>query len=156
MPRITVLVADPQTLFADALGIALQRCPRLEVLDERPESGADLIRAVERHRPKVVVTSYWLRDMEGPELVRAVHACAPGTKVIQLSWVYGPPQVLDALNAGAVAFLPKTITVDQLVESILRVQAGESLMSQEDIDRLLKAIDERSNAPRTWPPDPGR
>ncbi len=139
MSAITVLVADPQSLFADALGIALQRYPSLQVLDERPESGADLIRTVGRHHPEVVVTSYWLRDMEGPAVVRAVLARAPGTKVIQLSWVYSPPPVRRSLNAGAVGFLPKTITVEKLVEGILRAKAGESLIFADEVDTLLES-----------------
>ncbi len=140
---ITVVVADPQPLFAEALGIALQRCPSLDVVDQHPETAAELLRLVELQRPQVVVTSYWLRDMEGPEVVRGILMRAPDAKVIQLSWLYGPLPVRDSLNAGAVGFLPKSISVDTLVEGIVRAKAGESLIFGDEIDRLLADDHER-------------
>ncbi len=139
MAIITVLVADPQPLFADALGRALQHCPNLQVLEQRPGNAAELICTVEMHLPQVVVASYWLPDLEGPAVVRAILARSPATKAIQLSWLFAPPPVRDSLNAGAVGFMPKTITVDTLIEGILRAQAGEGLIFAEEIKRLLES-----------------
>lgn len=143
MRRIRVLIADAQLLLAEALAIAMQRCPDCLVLGEYPQSGVDAVRSAIDLRPDVAVLDYWLPDMESPAVTRAILARLPETKILNLSWFHGPSQVEAALSAGATGFLPKALHVSQLVEAVHRSYAGESPVFGEQLQALLGTITER-------------
>lgn len=135
---ITVLVADPHLLVADALGRALATFPDIDVLARHPINGVDALEAIHRERPDVALLDYWMPDFQAPSAVTAIHQRCPGQKVILLSWFHGPDQIRAALDAGATGFLPKSVTVDVVVEAIRRAQGGESPVF---LDELLRLID---------------
>lgn len=140
----TVLVADGQKLFAQAVGIALRTYPELEVLPEHPTTGTAALEVATREEPDMLLLDYWLPGMDGPACTRAVRERTPGAKVLLLSWLHGPQHVQEALAAGAVGFLPKSLTFDQLVEAIRRACAGEALVFGEQLARLVEDIERRA------------
>lgn len=141
---LTVLVADPQRMFAEALAVALRGYSELQVAEDHPGSGPELVRAVETHHPHVVVCEYWLEGMKAPATARAILARAPRTTVIAVSWLLGPPQVSDTLKAGVAGFLTKNEPVARLVEGIRRAQTGEWPVFREDLEQLVGRIDTRA------------
>jgi two-component system NarL family response regulator len=133
---VRVVVGDAQFLFADGLATCLEGAGGLEVCERRPTSGIDLLEVFERDEPGVVVVDYWLRDFEGPVTTRLLLSRRPDTKVIMLSWFHGPAHVRAALSAGAVGFLPKSVTYDRVVETVVCVHAGEYPILAERFDGL--------------------
>lgn len=125
MGRPRVLVADAQLLFADALSLALGRGRNLQVVKALPTSGKEAVAAIAADSPDVALLDYRLTGMEGPAVVRAVHAQAPATKVVHLSWFYGPDDVERSLAAGAAGFLPKNVRVSVIADAVRRVHHGE-------------------------------
>lgn len=143
MPPISVLVADGERLFAEALGDALRDQPDFAVVDEHPGLGEQAVAAVLHHRPDVVLFDYWMLGMDGPQATHAILAWAPGTRVLLLSWVHGPEQVQKGLNAGAVGFLPKSLPLEKVVEAVRRAGAGERLVFGEELAQLVDVIEQR-------------
>ncbi|MGI8425916.1 MAG: response regulator [Actinomycetota bacterium] len=143
MAKIRVLVADSQVLVSDALSIALGLYNDLEVLAEHPKGAQEAVDMASILRPDVAVFDFWLEGMDGPVVVSRILQDAPGQKIILLSWFYSPGHVRDALDAGAVAFLPKSVKVERLVEAIRRAQAGESPVFAEELSRLVQTVDKR-------------
>lgn len=144
MAPTRVLIADAQFLVADSLGTALEARAGLTVLDDRPREGIETLRAVTTYWPEFVLLDYWLPDMEGSAVIRELVARAPETKVLTLSWFHGPKQVQDALQAGAVGFLPKSLSVDRVAEAIARAQQGENPVFAEELAELVGTIANRA------------
>jgi DNA-binding NarL/FixJ family response regulator len=143
--RVKVLIADSQLLFAHALGIALSRCPELEILSDHPTCGSDVIRSTSAHRPRVVVLDHWIEGMDSTAVTSAILEVAPNTKVLHLSWFHGPQNIQAALQAGAAGFLPKGLTVEWVDDAIHRADAGENPVFEEELRRLVMRIEHRKN-----------
>lgn len=149
--RISVLVADSQRLFAEGVATALSNEPSLEVFEEYPVRGIDALAAVARLRPQVVFYDYWMVGVNGPAAARAIGASTPEAKVILLSSFHGQAHVREALDAGAVGFLPKGVRIDQLVEAAHQAAAGDPLVFGEELVRMVEAIEERADdAEERW------
>lgn len=121
MQMLSVLVADAQQLLADALRVSLALEPDIEVMDERPVTGLEAVEAIVRRRPDVCLLDYWMAGMEGPAATRMALKKAPRQKIVLLGWFHGPPEIKAARRAGAVAFLSKELTVEQVAGAVRRV-----------------------------------
>lgn len=142
-PLLSVLIADAQALFAQALGVALGAYDRLQVVGERPVCGPTAIAAVCRHRPDVVVYDYWMLGLDGPTAIREILAAAPGTKVLVTSWFHSSAHIRAALDAGAAGFLPKSLGLASVAEALRRVGAGEPLVFAEQLAGLVENLENR-------------
>lgn len=136
-----MLVGDSQPLFAEALAGVLAREHDLVVFDEYPASGRDAIDAAFRLEPDVALIDYWIPGLEGPAVTNAITREAPRVKVIMLSWFYGVREIRSSLEAGATGFLPKNVSVAQVVEAIRDAHAGSSLVYPEQIAKMMERLD---------------
>lgn len=144
MNATNVLIADAQSLFADALARALGAWEDLAVLDERPVTGLQAVKAAASLKPDVALVDYWLAEMDGPATAREILGLLPHTKVIHLSWFHGPDHVKASLSSGAVGFLPKSLLVPRVVEGIHRAVAGERPVFGDRLGRMVEAIESRA------------
>lgn len=145
-PPTVVMVADAQPLFAETLADALGRRPGLEVLGVRPGTGLSVVQEAVNYRPDVLVVDCWMPELSGPDITRLVHRWAPTTKLLLTSGIHGPDQVREALRAGATGYLPKGLTVDDVVEAIRRAHAGEPLVFANELARLLDDVSAKAVA----------
>lgn len=145
-PVLSVLIADTQPLFAEALGCALDDEEDLKVIAEFPDRGLAAVDAVRRHRPDVVVYDHWMLEIDGPTATRAIQCFAPATKVLVASWYHGTPHIQAALAAGAVGFLPKSLSVAQVADAVRRAGADEPLVFAEQLAGLVDGIEARYDA----------
>lgn len=139
---IDVVVAVGPGLLCEAIAVVLQQYPDVNVVQRGRMTGSELVEVVGPARPDVALLDYFMPDMHGPELTRAVLSAAPGTKVLLLSWCHSPDQVREALNAGAVGFLPKSLTVSDVVDAIRHAHDGKPLVFAAELARLLEDYDQ--------------
>lgn len=144
MGSITVLVADNQFLFADALARCLGTLPDLEVLPDRPQEATRALEVVEADKPDVALLDYWLAGMTGPALIRVLSSRVPRTRLVHVSWFHGAPHIQASLDAGAAAFLPKGVGVDQVAEVVRRVHAGQTRALAEKVGGLVQKVNRRA------------
>lgn len=147
--RIRVLVADAQCLFAEALGAGLRQYPDIEVVARYPTTGADAVEAVTRSGPQVALIDYWIPGMKGTVVAKAVREWAEqsgsGAKVLLLSWLHGRQHVQEALHAGAIGFLPKSLHLDQVADAVRQAHAGHPLVHGEELARLVDETERRAD-----------
>lgn len=141
---ISVLIADPQRLFAEALATALAGYDALAVCRARPRSPDHLLSVVEASKPHVVLADSQLVAAEGR--LAALRACAPQPKVVALSWLHQADDVEQLLLAGAVGYLPKDCDVDVVVEAIRQAHAGEWPVLCDRLQRLVRGREQRHAA----------
>jgi len=129
---IAILIADPQPLLGEALGIALGLEEDLRVLDLRPKTGQGAVEAVLKLRPDVALLDYWMEGMDGPAATRMILSKAPDQKIILLCWFHGAREIREGIRAGAAAVLTKDVEVPNLAEAIRQIDAGHALLGGED------------------------
>jgi len=123
--KITILVADSQLLFAQCLGATLGRVATdFWVLEEMPTSGPEVIVAAKTWTPDIILLDSWISGMDGAAVTRAILDGVPHCKVLLLSWFHSPDQIREVISAGAAGYLPKSVSLDQLVEAIRQVCEG--------------------------------
>lgn len=124
MDRLTVLVADSQLLFAQALARGLSREADLEVIDAYPQSGVDAAHVASIHQPSVALLDLWLKGITGPGVVQSIKSVSPATRAVVLGWFHAPVHIQQAFDAGAHGFVSKGLSTAGLVEAVRRVGAG--------------------------------
>lgn len=148
---VSVLVADGQRLFVDALILALALEPDLELVAAQPTTGEAAIEAVAEHRPDIVLLDYFIIGIGGTEAARIMSTLSPAPRVLLLSWISGPDHVQKALAAGAVGFLPKSLTVDQIAEAVRRAHRGDPLVYGDQVAAMVDGVVRRSEeAEERW------
>jgi two-component system response regulator DesR len=143
---ITVLVADPHRLFAEALAVALE-APDLEVMDEHPRTGLDLVKAALERHPDVIVADFWMEGMQGTVATRFILRRVPRTKFILLSWFHTPRDAQEAIDSGASSFIPKSAEVSRVHDEILRVHTQDSA---DEVAEEPPALKRRRAGPAGW------
>ena len=143
MKTIELLVVDDHNLFRRGLIALLSQDERFHVMGEAGDVG-EALRCVQRSRPDLILLDNHLPGVRGVDGIAALKDSAPGTSVLMLTVSENEDDLAAALRAGADGYLLKTVESDQLCDSIVKVLAGESVVSPEMMTKLVTAF--RSNA----------
>jgi len=117
---LRVLVVDDDLLFAELVSVALELSDRFEVVG-RAENGRAAIEQAAWVRPDVIVMDIEMPVLGGIDAIPRVLAAAPGARVVVVSGSQSAEDVVRARDAGAVGFLSKRESTDELVEAFERV-----------------------------------
>jgi DNA-binding NarL/FixJ family response regulator len=118
--KVSVLIADDQRLFAEALEAILSTDARIQVVATAGDGQAALELARE-HRPQVVLMDIAMPVMDGIEATGAIRSELPGTSVIVLTGSAASQDVSRARAAGAAGYVTKDQIAGDLVRAILDV-----------------------------------
>ena len=129
-----VLIISQQSLFQQGIEHALSGRREIEI-SSVPEVNSEVLSSIDTSPPDVV-----LLDIDGPEdngleRVRKLKQRSPSIGVIVLTSTPNDPQLFQALKAQAVAYLGKSITADQLVDTVRRVASGEHPINESLVTR---------------------
>lgn len=115
-----VLVVDDHLLFAEMLSLALEVGGHFQVVGHA-RNGREAVELAAWLRPDVVVMDLQMPVLDGIAATPRVLAAAPGARVVVVSSSDAPEDRLRAREAGAIAFLGKDSSTDDLVRAIERV-----------------------------------
>ena len=148
---ITVLVVDDHTVVRRGLVALLSTEPGIEVVGE----AADGLEAVERAhalRPQVVLMDLVMPRLDGVEATSRILAQHPDCQVLVLTSFGTDAKLFPAVRAGAVGYLLKDTSPEELVKAIRRTAAGESPLNPSVARRLLRELThEERPAPKGEP-----
>jgi DNA-binding NarL/FixJ family response regulator len=91
--------------------------------------GAQALRIAGAAAPDVVVLDLQLPDVSGVEVVLGLMAARPGTRVLILSASGEQQDVLDAVKAGAVGYIVKSVGRAEFIDAVRRTAAGEPVFT---------------------------
>jgi DNA-binding NarL/FixJ family response regulator len=137
-----VVIADDQALVRTGFTMILAAAG-IEVVGQAA-NGLEVLAAVRRLRPDVVLMDVRMPELDGLEATRRILAEAPSTaagepiRVIILTTFDLDQYVYAALTAGASGFLLKDVTPDHLVNAVRLVQAGDALLAPTITRRLVE------------------
>ncbi len=127
-PALRVLVVQDHPLLAAAIAGILRTQVDLAVCGIA-QTGADAVRLSLREDPAVVLMDFDLPDMTGPAAAVQIRAEAPNIAIVFHSADESETALLDAIDAGATAYLTKAATSGEIVEAIRRAARGDVLIS---------------------------
>ena len=136
---IRLLVVDDHKLFRRGLTALLSQDERFDVVAEAGDTG-EALRAAGRDGPDLILLDNHLPGVRGVDVIEALKEAAPRAHVLMLTVSEDEDDLVAALSAGAEGYLLKTIDSQQLCESIVRVVAGDSVVSPEMTRKLITAF----------------
>jgi two-component system, NarL family, invasion response regulator UvrY len=132
----SVLVIDDHPIVLQGCRRVLETAGIRDVLEARDAaSGYKLFR---RHRPNVVVVDMAMggSSLAGLAVINRIKSSDPGARIVVLSMHSDPVTVSRALEAGAAGYILKDTAVQELVDAVEAVQAGNAYMSHDLAARL--------------------
>ncbi len=135
--KISVVIADDQTLFREGIKDLLENERILEVVGEAKD-GVEALRLVKKLKPNVILLDIKLPHMDGIEATRQIHRDCPQTNVLILSSYEDEAHVMEAIQAGANGYLSKMLPASELVNA-LKTFANQGLMIPQPV--MSKLID---------------
>jgi len=134
--RVQVLIVQDHPLLASAISRVLEAQPDLAVSGVT-SSGADAVQSATNNRPDVVLMDFRLPDVTGPAAARMIKSAHSEAAIVFHSADESETALLDAIDAGATAYLTKDATADQIIEAVRRASAGEVLIPAELFARAI-------------------
>jgi DNA-binding NarL/FixJ family response regulator len=141
---VRVMVVDDSSSTRTMLREALVLGGGIEVVGEAGD-GREALSAAAECQPDVVLMDVRMPDMDGVTAARTLLKEYPDVKVVALTWSDDPGTVRDMLTAGAIGYVVKGGTIDELSAAIRRAATGEAELDQrvlpaavEDLRRLLE------------------
>ena len=128
MASLRVLLADDHALVRAGMRSLLRDIAGVEVVGEAAD-GAEALALAARERPDAVLLDIAMKGMGGLEAAARFRELHPGVKVIILSMHASEEYVLQALRAGAAAYLIKDSATAELELALKSVMRGETYLS---------------------------
>lgn len=145
MKPIELLVVDDHSLFRRGLTALLQQDGRFDVTAQAGDVG-EALRYLERVTPDLILLDNHLPGVRGVDGIAALKSACPGVRILMLTVSENEDDLAGALQAGADGYLLKTVESEQLCESIVKVLAGESVVSPEMMTKLVAVFRAKPNA----------
>ncbi|MEV4354610.1 response regulator transcription factor [Nonomuraea sp. NPDC049625] len=149
MRAIKVLLVDDQELMRQGLRKMLEIEDGIEVAGEAADGEEALLVAAEC-RPDVALVDARMPRMDGVELISRLSARQPGVASIVLSTFDEDDYIFGALRGGAVGYLLKDCTPEELIDSVRRAGRGETVLASPVAARLVAEL--RRTPPAPPPP----
>ncbi|HMJ96487.1 MAG TPA: EAL domain-containing protein [Thermoleophilaceae bacterium] len=124
----TVLLADDDPEFREALTAVVRRAPSLELV-AIAENALDAIELGRLEQPDVAVIDVRMPDGGGARVAKELQKVAPQTMVLALSAYGDEATVMQMLDAGAAGYLLKGVSAAELVDAIERTADHQSVIS---------------------------
>ena len=150
MMTTTIVLADDHQIVRQGLRALLKSVPGLQLLGEASD-GLETVRLAERQQPDVLVVDLMMPGLNGMDVARQVLKRSPHTRVVVLSMHSNEAYVVEALRAGASAYVLKEAGADDLVNAIRAAVQGRRYFSPPISEQAIKEYLSRA---KETPPDP--
>lgn len=147
-PRI--IIVDDHDIVRTGLELTLEDHPEVSVVGSYPDGRAALA-DMESSRPDLVITDLQMPVMDGWEFMSHLTEQCPDVPVLLLTVVEDPQVIREALDAGAMGYLLKSASTEEIIRAVNRALDGQLVVSSEVgslIASQLVATDEGSLSPR--------
>jgi two-component system, NarL family, response regulator LiaR len=140
---IRVLLVDDHTMVRRGLATFLKVFDDLQLAGEA-ESGAAAIQLCAEVLPDVILMDMVMPDMDGAAATRTIRQQFPQVQVIALTSFKEGDLVKNALEAGAIGYLLKDVSADELAGAIRAAHAGRATLSPEAAQALVETANQPS------------
>jgi NarL family two-component system response regulator LiaR len=133
-----VIIVDDHDMVRSGLAVFLEAFEDLVLVGEASD-GVEAVRLCTEAQPHVVLMDLVMPRMDGIAATRAIRKSHPDIQVIALTSFHNRDLVLGALQAGAVGYLLKSASIDELAEAIRSARKGRPSLAPEALRILVSA-----------------
>lgn len=131
------MIVDDHDMVRRGLAAFLTVKADLELVGEAG-NGQEAVRVCEQVQPDVILMDLVMPEMDGTAATRIIRQRWPQVQVIALTSFQEKELVRGVLQAGAISYLLKNVSVEDLAEAIRAAHAGRSTLAPEAIQALLQ------------------
>jgi DNA-binding NarL/FixJ family response regulator len=139
--KIRLLIADDQKLFAESLQYVLRGISQSMELVGIATDGEMAIDMAESQRPDVILMDVRMPRIDGVEATKLIHRNFPEIKIVMLTTFDDDEYVHFAVKYGAVGYLLKNMTPEDLVQSLQAIMRGATLFTKAITEKIFRTED---------------
>jgi DNA-binding NarL/FixJ family response regulator len=141
---IGILLVDDHASTREPIAFMLEQEPDFEVVAQAG-SCAEARKALDDlgSSVDVAVIDLGLPDGSGEDLIPEVRAANPSAVAIVLTYFSNQERLAQAVQAGASGVLHKSASIEDVIEAVRRVHAGEQLLTVSQVIEALRLVDDR-------------
>ncbi len=136
---IKVFICDDHDILRKGLRSLLQTVPDLDVVGEAAD-GETAIEMITELKPDVILMDLLMPGIGGVEAIRQLRKINHESRILVLSSSHEDELVVSSIRAGAIGYLIKTSSPDDLIDGIRRVSTGQSVLPPDISNKLLTAM----------------
>lgn len=136
--KIKILIVDDHSVVRSGLGAFLQVFDDFELVGEA-SNGKEAVDECAAKRPDVVLMDLVMPEMDGAKATQAIRESYPNIQVIVLTSFKEDNLIESALQAGAIGYLLKNVSADELAIAIRSAHIGRPTLAPEATQALIKA-----------------
>lgn len=138
-PTIRVLIVDDDALVRAGLSMMLSNAADLEIVGDVAD-GAEVVSAVNRHRPDVVLMDIRMPRLDGLAATELLRSRREPPEIIILTTFDSDDHIVRAMRAGASGFLLKHTPPPDIIRAVREVAAGEPMMSPAVLRKMMSYV----------------
>ena len=135
--RVRVLIVDDHAIVRKGIRALLSEVDGFEVVGEA-DNGQEAVLRAQESSPDVILMDLLMPGMDGIEATRQITSRQPKARILVLTSFAADNKVFPAIKAGALGYLLKDSTPDELVRAIRQVHRGEPSLHPTIARKLLQ------------------
>lgn len=149
--QIRILIADDHAIVREGLRSLIATDPQLRLAGEATD-GEEAVRLFAELLPDVTLLDLMMPRKDGISAIEEIKGHHPEAKILVLTSFVEDEKVFPAIKAGALGYLLKETSPDDLLQAIREVYQGESSLSPAIARKLINEINRPPDAPQTEEP----
>jgi NarL family two-component system response regulator LiaR len=147
---ITVLLVDDHSVVRQGVKAFLITQPDITVVGEAG-SGEEAVTLTKQFIPDVILMDLIMPNMDGVEATRRVKQVSPRSQVVVLTSYHEDEHIFPALKAGALSYVLKDISAEELASAVRKAAQGEAVLHPRVAARVIKELQgRREDAPNPF------
>jgi NarL family two-component system response regulator LiaR len=132
------MIVDDHAMVRTGLATFLEVSDDLDLVGQAI-NGQEAVDLCEQFQPDVILMDLVMPKMDGVAATRIIRERWPQVQIIALTSFQEKELVQDALQAGAISYLLKNVSMDDLTEAVRAAHAGRATLAQEAMQVLVRA-----------------
>lgn len=155
MQKISILLVDDHRLIRDSWSFILNSDPRFEVISET-SNGEEAIRIAREKRPDIILMDVNMTPINGFDATKQIRKFSPGSRIIGVSMHSMPAYAKRMLQLGAMGYVTKNSSKDEMINAVLEVHNGhkficdevKTILAQQELEEGTNTTNDLNNLSR--------
>src|SRR5664280_1199392 len=139
MKKIRLLVVDDQTVVREGLAAILTNYSDIEVIGQAAD-GIQAVEIIKKEKPDVLLLDMMMPNQDGLTTIPKVREVSPNTRILVVTAYAENDLVYQAIKAGALGYILKDATRDQLLQAVRDVDQGRASLQPSIAVKLIQEI----------------
>lgn len=134
---VRVFLCDDHTLFRQGVRKLLELERDIQIVGEA-SNGQEMLNMLKKAGPDIILMDINMPEVDGIAATYKIKKMSPRTNIIILTVYEDEPHIFQAIKAGAMGYLLKDVSIEEVIEAIRKVYKGEALLQPTIATKVLK------------------